>query len=132
MGQFDGKKGLILGVANDRSIAWDPAYRDNARRLVESTLEPGDEVLDVGIGTGLLAEYGAPIAASYVGIDYSGAMLAEAGKKIARRGLDNVALRWGDARHLPFSDACFDVVLSSFVLPLLSRRAPGSPPKPNK
>ena len=22
MGQFDGKKGLILGVANDRSIAW--------------------------------------------------------------------------------------------------------------
>ena len=22
MGMFDGKKGLILGVANDRSIAW--------------------------------------------------------------------------------------------------------------
>lgn len=31
MGLFDGKKGLILGVANDRSIAWAIAKKNHGR-----------------------------------------------------------------------------------------------------
>ena len=47
MGQFDGQKGLILGVANDHSIAWAIARRDHARgrpvRLYHLPDRPDDE-----------------------------------------------------------------------------------------
>lgn len=35
----------------------------------------------------------------------------------AKRRLENVALRWGDAKSLPFGHDLFDVVVSSFMLP---------------
>lgn len=105
----------------DTSIALDPAYRGNARRMVERVVEPGDRVLDVGVGTGILAEYGASRARDYVGIDYSGSMLSRAGLKMARGKLGSVSLRWADARSLPFEDAYFDAAVSSFVLPHFDR-----------
>ncbi len=105
----------------DATIDWDPAYRGGVRRLVEETLSQGDDVLEVGIGTGIVAELGAPVAARYVGLDYSGDMLAKSAHKMAERQLKNVELRWGDARKLGFDDASFDVVLSSFVLPHFAR-----------
>jgi ubiquinone/menaquinone biosynthesis C-methylase UbiE len=85
--------------------------------MIESMVHPGDRVLDIGMGTGLLAEYAAARGARYEGIDYSGAMLARAARKVAARNLGGVSLRWGDARSLPFEDDSFDVVVSSFVFP---------------
>ncbi len=86
----------------DWSVAWDPAFRTNAKRMVDAAVREGDLVLDVGIGTGLLAEYAAARTKQYVGIDYSGSMLARAARKIAAQHLDRVSLQWGDARSLPF------------------------------
>lgn len=68
-------------------------------------------VLDVATGTGRL-----PIAlagqydfdGTTIGIDRSGCMLAEAQEAIA--DLEGISLLRGDARQLPFSDACFDCV----------------------
>lgn len=105
----------------DLCMRADPAFPANQRRMVEGTLRPGDHVLDVGIGTGMLAEVGATIAGEYHGIDYSQEMLARARRKVARLGLDNVLLQQGDARELPFDDGSFDAVLSSFVLPHFAR-----------
>lgn len=105
----------------DWTIAWDPAYRANAARMVEASTRAGDRVLDVGIGTGLLATLAAPRAAEYVGLDYSGTMLGRAARKMAAHRLGNVALRWGDATSLPFCDARFDAVVSSFTLAHLAR-----------
>ena len=101
----------------DWSVALDSAYRDNARRMVEQTVRGGDRVLDLGTGTGLLAEIGASVAGEWNGLDYSGAMLSQAARKVAALQLGNVTLRWGDARQLPYGDATFDAVVSSFVLP---------------
>ena len=101
----------------DLTIAWDKAYRGNAKLMIERTVRQGDRVLDIGIGTGMLAEYGAPMAAEYVGIDYSGAMLAKCAKKIARLKMTNVQISWGDAKSLPFKDGQFDAAVSSFALP---------------
>lgn len=101
----------------DWTINWDPAYRRNARRMIAATVGEGGSVLDVGVGTGLLAEYGAPLVARYVGIDYSDAMIKQATKKVATHHLDNVELRQGDARKLPFDGDEFDSVVSSFALP---------------
>ncbi len=101
----------------DWSISLDSAYPRNAERMIDTVVRDGDRVLDVGVGTGISAEYAAARANHYVGIDYSGSMLARAGHKIAARHLANVSLQWGDARSLPFADELFDSVVSSFVLP---------------
>lgn len=110
----------------DATISWDPAYRNGLDRLVKDTVHRGDDVLEVGIGTGIVAEYGAPVAGRYVGLDYSGDMLAKTSLKLARLRLKNVELRWGDARELVFEDCAFDVVLSSFVIPHFSRQERGA------
>jgi len=101
----------------DWSINLDPAFRANAAKMMAATVNPRDRVLDVGIGTGLLAELGAERAGEYTGVDYSAAMLAAAARKMSKRHQSNVALHWGDATSLPFPSVTFDCVVSSFVLP---------------
>jgi SAM-dependent methyltransferase len=86
----------------------------------------GDErVLDVGCGRGLLLVGAARrlTTGSAVGIDIwdhtllSGNRPAATLANAAAEGVaDRVTLREGDARHLPFPDAGFDVVLSSLML----------------
>jgi ubiquinone/menaquinone biosynthesis C-methylase UbiE len=101
----------------DFSIGLDPAFRDGARVMVDAVVTQGDRTLDVGIGTGILAELGATRASEWVGLDYSESMLRRAERKIGRLGLERVSLRQGDARHLPYEDGSFDAVVSSFMLP---------------
>ncbi len=67
-------------------------------------------VLDVGCGTGLLAERirGELPGARVVGCDFSRGMLAEAAR---HRRAD--ALAQGTALALPFRDGCFDAIVST-------------------
>ncbi len=64
---------------------------------------PGRRVLDVGCGKGRFARALAALGAEVVGIDVSGAMLAEA------RGIACVR---GSARRLPFTQGAFDRVIA--------------------
>ncbi len=105
----------------DWSVGMDPAYRRNARRMVDAVVKQGDRVLDLGVGTGLLAEYGGERSSEYVGLDYSGAMLSRAAKKLARLRLRQVSLCWGDARQLRYADEEYSTVISSFALPHFAR-----------
>jgi ubiquinone/menaquinone biosynthesis C-methylase UbiE len=83
----------------------------------------GVRVLDVGTGTGALA--GALLrrgAASVVAVDRSTAMLDRASRRLG--GMDSPAQTVrADGRHLPFGEACFDLVAIGYVLNLLDRRA---------
>lgn len=74
-------------------------------------------ILDVATGTGDLAiELARRIPAAQVtGIDLSEGMLAVARRKVAARGLEGrIALRAGDAEHLPTADASIDVATVAF------------------
>jgi ubiquinone/menaquinone biosynthesis C-methylase UbiE len=80
--------------------------------------QPGEHILDVGCGTGIVARQIASHlgpGGSITGIDLSPDMLAVAQSKAAR---EQSAIEWreGSAEHLPFSDSSFDVVLCQFAL----------------
>lgn len=92
--------------------------------------EPVRRILDLGTGTGLLAIDSVRRwpDARVTGLDVSTGMLSVAADE-ARRKLDDEQrgrLRFvaADAERLPFADVGFDLVVSSFVLQLVRRRAP--------
>jgi ubiquinone/menaquinone biosynthesis C-methylase UbiE len=90
------------------------------KRLVENAhLHPGARVLDMATGTGVVALAAAEIVGSsgrVVGVDLSPEMLERAREKSAAAGLNQVTFQQGDAEHLDFPDASFDVVLCSSSL----------------
>ena len=87
-----------------------------ARRQSLHTLheELPAEVLLVGIGSGLDLPL-LPRGPRYTGLDLTPAMLARAQRQAAVLGLE-LRLDTGDARQLPYADACFDVVVLHLIL----------------
>jgi ubiquinone/menaquinone biosynthesis C-methylase UbiE len=99
-----------------RLVGLGPAFR--ARTLAFAALKPGERVLDVGCGTGVLTRLAAQAvgpAGEAIGLDPSARMLAVARRKAAREN-SRAAFRLGVIERLPFPDARFDVVLSSLML----------------
>ena len=78
-------------------------------------LKPGDEILEVGIGTGLTATL-YPADCRVVGIDLSAPMLREAARHVESHGRENVCLWQMDASSLGFPDESFDVVYAAYVV----------------
>jgi SAM-dependent methyltransferase len=79
-------------------------------------ISPGDEVVDIGCGTGLTTREAARAAAPgrVVGIDVSERMLERARQATAAERLDNVRYELGDAQVHRFDPAGFDVAISRF------------------
>jgi len=87
------------------------------RLLMETSgAGPGDTVLDVACGGGVVACGFAPHVAHVTGIDMTPAMLARAADHAKALGLSNVTWQQGDATRLPFPDAAFSLVLTRFSL----------------
>src|ERR1700691_412372 len=85
-----------------------------AAQLVKfAAVGAGQQVLDVGCGTGVAAITAARAGAKVSGIDLTPELLerARANSQIAEVEVD---WREGDAEQLPYGDAAFDVVLSQF------------------
>jgi ubiquinone/menaquinone biosynthesis C-methylase UbiE len=90
-------------------------------RLLEAAqLQPGEVVLEVGCGTGVLDRWLARRtggANHIVGVDINPFMLREATALARHEGLDHlITFREGNAEALPFPDNTFDVVMSSTVI----------------
>jgi demethylmenaquinone methyltransferase / 2-methoxy-6-polyprenyl-1,4-benzoquinol methylase len=98
------------------SAGIDRRWRARAVRALQ--LRGRERVLDVCTGTGDLAiatVRARPGAAHVVGIDFAGAMLAVARKKLAREHRrDRVTLVRGDATQLPVATASVDAVTIAF------------------
>lgn len=76
-------------------------------------LRPGREVLDVATGNGNAALATARRYCEVTGIDYVPALLEDGRKRAEAEGL-HIDFREGDAEDIPFPDAFFDYVLSTF------------------
>ncbi|HEY5649749.1 MAG TPA: methyltransferase domain-containing protein [Nitrospiria bacterium] len=78
-------------------------------------LEPGNRVLEVGVGTGLaLPIY--PRDCDVVGIDITEAMLRQGEKRVQKHRLNRVNLQQMDATRLAFGDNRFDSVMAAYVI----------------
>lgn len=82
------------------------------RRRVFDVLD-GDNILEVGVGTGKNFEF-YPVGKSITGIDFSKGMLRRARRKALRKGL-KVHLEQMDVQDLQLDDQSFDTVLATFV-----------------
>ena len=90
-------------------------FQEWAGRVADAArLGPGDRVLDVACGTGVVtleaARRVAPTGA-VIGLDVNEGMLA-----VARRKAPQLEWRHGRAEALPFETATFDAVTSQFAL----------------
>jgi SAM-dependent methyltransferase len=77
-------------------------------------IEPGQDLLDVGTGSGAtIAIPAAQRGATVVGLDVTPELLEHARRRAAEAGVE---IEWleGDAQELPFDDAGFDRVISTF------------------
>jgi SAM-dependent methyltransferase len=93
-------------LAYDTHIA-DVFLQDYSRRLVEvAAIKPGDRVLDVACGTGVVTRLAANKAGSagqVVGFDLNAGMLARA--RASRETAAAIEWRVGSATDMPFADA---------------------------
>lgn len=90
-------------------------FQEWAERVADAAqLRPGQRVLDVACGTGVLTRTAAERVGAngtVVGLDLNDGMLAVASKKAPQ-----IEWRQGRAESLPFEDASFDAVMSQFGL----------------
>ena len=88
-----------------------------------AAIGPGENVLDLGSGSGTDSFAAALAAELVVGVDMTGAQLAKARSLAVESGLSGVEFRAGYIEHPPVDDATFDCVISNGVINL-------SPDKP--
>lgn len=104
-----------------------PAIFDHgANQLIElAGAKPGERVLDVGCGTGIVARRAAPRVGDsgrVVGLDLNEGMLAVA-RASSSSSRPPIEWRQGNATRLPFPEGAFDVVLCQQALQFVSDRS---------
>ena len=102
---------------------WIRSSFEDQYRVFRSTIyqhvQPGDELLEVGTGTGDIALHIAPRVGRVAGIDISPEMISVAEGKLAATGASNIAFQAADAYELPFADGVFDKVVSVNALQVM-------------
>ena len=106
---------------------WAPIYdtiyhkllSDAHRRTATAAADAGPDILEVGVGTGLVLPY-YPAWTRVVGVDLSEAMLARAAEKVRTAPLPHVrGVAAMDACRLGLPDGRFDAVTMPFVITLV-------------
>lgn len=96
----------------DRLLAFGSGSWYRRKALLRAGLAPGMRMLDVAVGTGLVAREAASIVGaqgSVIGLDPSAGMLAQS-------GLHGLTLVRGRAESLPFASASFDFLCMGYAL----------------
>ena len=90
----------------------------NALRMIVAAASPGpgDTVLDVACGGGIIVCAFAPEVKHATGIDMTPAMMDRARQLAAEKDLANVSWDQGDVGLLPYADGAFDIVVTRFSM----------------
>jgi ubiquinone/menaquinone biosynthesis C-methylase UbiE len=94
-----------------------------AHHLIQcADIQPGQHILDIATGTGLVAIEAAQIvgnSGSVVGVDLSEGMLRRSQSKITAAGLSNIELKQGDIETLDFPENHFDRIFCCCGIPYI-------------
>jgi ubiquinone/menaquinone biosynthesis C-methylase UbiE len=95
-----------------------PITDANALRMIVDAADPrpGDRVLDVACGGGLVVCAFAPHVRHATGIDMTPAMLDRARQLAAEKAIANVSWDRGDVGCLPYDDGTFAIVVTRFSM----------------
>ncbi len=91
-----------------------------ARAITHMNIQPGEIVLDIGVGTGNAMPF-YPKHGKIIGVDLSSGMLKLARKKSEENNYENITVFQGNALELPFEDSSFDHIFISHVISVVSR-----------
>ena len=92
-----------------------PLHHGRSRAIRRMAIKPQDQVLEVGVGTGIsLPLY--PRRCSVTAIDLSEGMLERARTRVLQYNLRNVRLIQMDATELKFPDNSFDIVFAPYFI----------------
>lgn len=113
---IDGVRDAYRRYGRRYDLVFGAIFHQGRRTAIEQmNIQPGDHVLEVGVGTGLsLPEY--PEGVHVTGVDLSPEMIDLARARVERMELPNVTLAEMDASEMNFSDGCFDHVVAMYVL----------------
>ena len=109
----------FMAVLESRGQSW--GYLSVVRTLIDAIqLQPGEHILDVGCGSGVLDRWLARYTRTenpVVGVDINRYLLREAAALVQKAGLEvMITLREGNGQALPFPAGHFDVVVSYTVM----------------
>ena len=107
-----------LAETYDRVVA--PRFEPVAKTVVELlALKPGEMVLDVATGTGLLACLMAPLTApaQLVAIDLADEAIRVASYRAGNAGIRNIRFEMMDARNIVYRSGLFDAIGSNLGMP---------------
>jgi phosphatidylethanolamine/phosphatidyl-N-methylethanolamine N-methyltransferase len=103
-------------LAKVYDLTFGPALHPGRLQAIERmNIQPGERVLEVGVGTGInLSLY--PREAAVTGIDFSSSMLEKARERAAKPDAAPVRLLQMDGADLRFADNSFDIVYAPYVI----------------
>jgi len=112
-------------IYDRNSAIYDKTFGALVRRRLETAIthlniQPGERVLDLGIGTGASLRYYPHDQGRIFGIDLSTGMLRRCQSRMAESERPNATVVQGDALALPFADDSFDHVFISHVISVVS------------
>lgn len=97
-------------------------HERHKRAMQHLRSKPGDVVLDLGVGTGMmLGDY--PRDITVIGADLSSGMLAKAMGKKQEMGLDHVTLIQANAMFPPLAEQAFDQIMIAHTISVVSEPA---------
>ena len=111
---------FVEGVYEKMASVYDlffglPLHHGRAKAIRRMAIKPGDQILEVGAGTGIsLPLY--PRQCTVTAIDLSDGMLDRARDRVEQYSLRNVRLFQMDATRLNFPDNTFDIVYAPYFI----------------
>ncbi|HEX8663843.1 MAG TPA: class I SAM-dependent methyltransferase [Beijerinckiaceae bacterium] len=119
MSDLEGQRRAYARWAPYYDAVYHKLLSDAHRRTAAAAAAAGPDILEVGVGTGLVLPYYPPHA-RVVGVDLSEPMLRKAAGKVRERSLAHVRLIAAmDACRLGLADASFHAVAVPFVITLV-------------